>query len=239
MPPQYVTTTGEIVTVERRIKSLEPIGPKPPLPGLMKWVVNFARAAGGVFKAANIFHLLATNPAAVTVTNMAALLTQLISKWHTRMGPLINGNLADASHELVALDGSGLQTVAFPSSGITGGTSALPDNCALVLSWITTAYWRGGKFRTYMPGVLQTNCTPPFFDTITPTAETAYANAGTGLLNDVGTLSLGSSPVTMGGVSYFHKYAFRTPPVFFSFNGCKVTARIDSQRRRLGKEPLG
>jgi hypothetical protein len=238
MPVLYVTKTGEVVEVQNRLKASEPTGPRPPLPGLLKWVINIGLAAGSGYKAANIFHILAATPSAVTKTAMDALLAQLITKWHTRFGAMINGNLADTSHQLVALDGSGLESVLFPSSGITGSSSGLAANVAAVLSWQTSAYWRGGKFRTYMPGVLAANAVGSPAQSLTTAAATAYSSAGAGLATDVATLTLGSSAVHLGGVSYYSHYAFRPTPLFFTYNGCTVHTRLDSQRRRLGKEGI-
>lgn len=234
----YVSETGEIVNAASRLKQSEPTGPRPPLPGLMKWVVEFQGSLSGVtYIAANVLHVMAATPGQVTTGNMATLVPQLRTKYRARFGTLISSNWADTTHQLVALDGSGQEFPVSDAGGTTGSSSCLPPNAAVVLSWITNAYWRGGKFRTYLPGVIAANVSGGASGArLTSTAATNYANAGAGLANDVQLLTLGTSSLLLGGVSYYHHYAFRPTPLFFAFNGCATHPRVDSQRRRMGAE---
>jgi hypothetical protein len=135
-----------------------------------------------------------------------------------------------------SLGGDGIEAPNFSSVQGGGGSGALPPSCAVCLTWKASIAWRGGHPRTYLPGI--------------PSAQRGSA-AGAGLLsaftinvrNDANAYLAEMQSNTIGGahalpgfVSYFTGYAFRPVPLFFPFNTCVVHDRIDSQRRRSGKE---
>ena len=128
-----------------------------------------------------------------------------------------------ALHSSQAMTGAGAQ-----SGGIVNFLGAGP-----VVSWLSSVYWRGGKPRTYLPGVLAAETTDN--KTLTTTAVTGYNNAATNFHTAVNALSAAGITQTQHGfVSFFTGGTLRDPPVFFPINGNKVHHRMGTQRRRLG-----
>lgn len=116
--------------------------------------------------------------------------------------------------------------------GAAGG-SVQPASAAVVVSWLSGAFWRGGKPRTYIPGVSST-----FLDTnhslidgikngLITIAETLRTN-----VNGITTPAVDKS--TMGFVSYASGKVWRATPLFLPYTGAIVHDRLGSQRRRLG-----
>jgi len=117
----------------------------------------------------------------------------------------------------------------------TGSAATEVDSLAAVVSWSFPATWRGGKPRTYIPGV------PSNSFTGTNRLSATYIAA---LLTDAGTFISNMNGITVtpfGAVvfalqSFFSGNVARTPPVMFPITGAQVHPRINSQRRRLGRE---
>jgi len=127
--------------------------------------------------------------------------------------------------------GEHVQTVV---GGIVGNTPT-PANVALVLSWFASVYWRGGKPRTYLCGLPQSDLQGT--NQITAAARASFQTRAQGFMDDINSFSDTEwSSVTFGLMSFRHKKADRDPPVFFPIISSSVGARLDSQRRRLGRE---
>jgi hypothetical protein len=188
------------------------------------------------YVAANIFHLLASNPNDVTKANLDSLVTKLNTAVKNNLASQISQNYSSTLQQLVALDGSGLEsndTIAIPG---TFAQPPMPPNASVVISWTTNAYWRGGKFRTYIPGIPNTVGDSLGSGQIIPTYQTSLVAAARAFRTAVNALTFGSGLVSLGGPSYYHNYQMRPVPVFFGFNDANVHLRLDSQRRRLGRE---
>jgi hypothetical protein len=143
-----------------------------------------------------------------------------------------------------AIDNSGVSEAAVTHAVIGGGGSSpnpLPPNVAVCTGWTIAAHYRGGHPRTYWPGVPTSFITAAGDPTLTTAAITNYQTTVGGALTTFNTqlLALPFAGVlgsiatrrTTAGVG-----ACLTPPLFYSYEGCVVHARLDSQRRRLGKE---
>lgn len=106
---------------------------------------------------------------------------------------------------------------------------------AAVISWVANVYWRGGKPRTYVAGVPLsmydgTTQLKAAFQTSLDTAAGSFLTAVNALVPTPFT------SVTLSLMSFFSKKVGATRPQAFPIAGAKVGSRIDSQRRRLGKE---
>ncbi len=112
-------------------------------------------------------------------------------------------------------------------------TAPLGAQAAVVLSWLSGAYWRGGKPRTYMPGVPATmiDTNHSLSDTLKADVISAAAGFRTAI-NAIKTPAL--DLLTLGVVSYASNKQWRTTPLFLGFTGVTVHDRLASQRRRLG-----
>ena len=120
-----------------------------------------------------------------------------------------------------------------PDAPVVGGKSGtvMPLNVCIAISWTGFFRWRGGKPRQYLSGITS--------DRLANSASitTAAANELEGdALGYIAALHGSTPDTTPGFVSYHSNNVPRTPPVFFAWQGCNVHQRLDSQRRRLGKE---
>lgn len=108
-----------------------------------------------------------------------------------------------------------------------------PAQVAACISWKIAARYRGGKPRTYLAGILEAQRADTTH--FTPTAVSNWLSDASGFLAAVNGLSIGSNLVTLGCVSYYTGHALRGTGLFRPFIQVNVNARIDTQRRRLGK----
>jgi hypothetical protein len=123
--------------------------------------------------------------------------------------------------------------VAFSSPGAQTGPQIKNLSTCAVMSWLSTVYWRGGKPRTYLPGVMQASTLDD--KTLTPTAAAAYQTAGAALHTALNALTAGSITQSRHGfVSFQSGGVDRNPSKFFEITGCKVHPRLGTQRGRLG-----
>lgn len=236
LPRLYVTETGQIVQ-GTKVHPPEPSGPRPPLPGLLKFVVNYLTTGlDQTYKAANIIHAWCSDPTQVSQGNLNTLCTSLGAAWASNFNITRTPAWLITGYQLVALDGSGLEATSTASVAGTGSTNPLSPQSTVTVSWGTKAYWRGGKFRTYLPGIPGNALSTTGGAGLTATYANSCRNAGNSFLTAANVLNLGTIPIEIGGVSYFHQYAFRTPPLFLPYLTAHVHERLDSQRRRSGKE---
>jgi hypothetical protein len=170
--------------------------------------------------------------------NSAALNTlagQIATAWAS--------NLASLAPTVCELTGMAITDLTSPTSASTAVTLATPGTrtgtafsaqVAVVGSWVVNFRRRGGHWRTYLPfGVVadllnQTQWVPTFAAAV-QTGLAAFRTALNGM-------NVGGSPVTMVGVSYFDAHALRPTPLVLPIQGVAVHPRVDTQRRRLGKE---
>jgi hypothetical protein len=134
------------------------------------------------------------------------------------------------------VDGTPLNVLESTAS-LTGSGSATSGTdlaTAMTVSWNTSAYWRGGKPRTYLPvsGALST--TAKVWST---TAITAATTAVGNFRTDINALTGGTTitGTALGFVSFYSGGNLRSPPLFFSYQGFKIHPRYSHQRRRDGK----
>jgi hypothetical protein len=131
--------------------------------------------------------------------------------------------------------GTVLQSTNTSSAPGTGSATEVLDNAVCkVISWGTSVYWRGGKPRTYIPGIASADT--PDGVTIGATALGNLKTHAAGFLTAVNAITQGTiTTTTMGFVSFRSGLADRVPPVFFPFTGSTAHTRLGTQRRRLGK----
>lgn len=126
------------------------------------------------------------------------------------------------------------------TSSVTSGQDSgvtMSGGTALVVSWKTSAYYRGGHPRTYLTGIVQdrlANSKSWTAQTITDfdAGALAYRNA----INQIGLA--GSHSVTFGLLRTKSQGVDLEPPLFYPIIGHAVHGRVDSQRRRLGRETV-
>jgi hypothetical protein len=204
----------------------------PAAAGVAKIVVKQTLASVNVY---NVLHAYGGNAAGYSGADMSALATAVRSAWVTNVIPLQASTLTLT--DVVATDLSsdvGGEGTATGSTNGTGVGTALSSNVAITWSWKIANRYRGGHPRTYIAGCVQSAQTTP--NTILASAVTAHAAAAAAIRSAINAVTIGASTWQMGCVSYYKDKALRPDPIFRAFTGVSVDSRLDSQRRRLGRD---
>lgn len=215
----------------------EPKGPKPPLPGALKVQYNYTGTAGGLtFVAANVIHALISPANLVTQSLVNSISALFRGAWAANFPPSIASSWALKNTTVTAVDGSGLQGQ-FNGNDPGTATGLYPPQCAVVVTWKGAIPWRGGRPRTYLPGVPTSATSGSSQSSALATSYTsALATAAIAFINQINAFSITGGSCTFGLVSYFSRGAFRSTPLFIPLTTAVVHDRLDSQRRRSGKE---
>jgi len=182
----------------------------------------------------NIFHSSYTvqPPDAATIN---AICQAVHTAYLNAFTPLWNSTCV-----LITVDGQDLasRTAATGTYSLThpgtGTTIPMAVQVALTLSWSISDRYRGGHPRTYLPGIDGTFVTNGRL--LTTAGHTAYLNAAAGFLTNMNAMTAGGSSWRMCCVRYFSQHQLLANPLVRTITGQSVHGRIDTQRRRLGKE---
>lgn len=213
--------------------------PLPPLINAVKLIFNWVSTAGRVAK--NIMYVL-TGGGFVTSdpTKLKALANNAMG-YATGAGsiaPIISSQWTLNSVTAKDIGGTSAQAVS-DAAAVPGSVAAapLPPGDAVCISWQIAASYRGGKPRTYLPGIPTTALVSAAGSQLTTTYAASVVTAGATFM-----ASMNASTVTGGGtfqlgtVSYHHGHAVRPTPIFEQFQAAHCHERLDHQRRRSGKE---
>jgi hypothetical protein len=119
-----------------------------------------------------------------------------------------------------------------PAGGGATGI-AVDASCCMVISWASTAHWRGGHPRTYMPGINQADLATPI-KFAAPWVDTCQ-NAWNQWYNAIiGQLSPDYSSLRLGFLHRWEQKQLLATPVFYDIHTPTVKHSIGNQRRRLG-----
>lgn len=117
----------------------------------------------------------------------------------------------------------------------TGTGTAMSAATALVLSWKISRRYRGGHPRTYLIGLETANQADT--KSWSGATVTEFQEDGQDFLDGVALIAVtGSVFGELVSLSYFSAHAVRVTPVVDVIQAVAVHSRIDTQRRRLGKE---
>jgi|SRR5678809_1335152 len=187
---------------------------------------------------ANVMWCHANGDGVITVSDLEALAGDAGDLFGTHFMPsLSNASLLETTQAVLWAEGGPFEgIVATPQAG--GRTSpALPANCAAGISWKVMAHYRGGHPRTYLctPTLdVMANASQYFSSYATELASKAAAfHAG---LEELGPYGLGIDSLVHGVISFVDDGEWRTPPIFRPIVGQSVDRRLDTQRRRLGRD---
>lgn len=186
---------------------------------------------------ANVHWLRLPAGATPTSAEMNALATFVGSAWGTNVVSKMSNNvlLTSCSLSLYGPSGDLYEGVAAFSLGGANATTVFPAQCAACISWATTRGYRGGHPRSYLPGVCvgMTTTVREFSGTF---ASSLAAGANTYRTNVNGYSTAPFTSVELGTISFVRDKEWLTPPVFMSYGAAHVDPRIDTQRRRLGRD---
>lgn len=186
---------------------------------------------------ANVFWCNLSGGASASQANLDTWLNAFQAAYKTAMAPTGTTDVqyVQAKATLFQTGGTVLHSVVAMTGTGSNGTGLLNDNsAAMIISWLSAVYWRGGKPRTYLPGIKGTDVTSG--KTIASGIKNTLNTAGGGFLTAVNALSAGGiSATALGFVSFRSGNADRPSPLFFPITGHTVHSRLGTQRRRLGR----
>lgn len=207
-----------------------------PPAGSLRFAVSGVAPGGAAW--ANVYWI-STTVAAPTSAQMNTMAASLYTDWKSAYQALMGDDwtitLAKATYYGTApyvITGEHIAT----DVGTVGAASLIPDQVTAVIGWTVATTWRGGKPRTYFPGIVShTNLldNAHMNSTLVGYLETA----GTAWMTAVNAYT--TSPfltMTLGTIRFFSAGAPLSPPVFLPYTGNFVHSRIGTMRKRLGRE---
>lgn len=206
-----------------------------PPAGSLRFAVSGVAPGGGAW--ANTFWI-ATTVATPTTAQMNTIASSLYSSWKTAWQGLLGDDWTITLAKATYYGASGYVIVGedIVTDVGTGSGNAFTDQVTAVVSWLVATTWRGGKPRTYFPGILTTG---DLLDNahINSTLVTALEGAGTAWMTAVNAFT--SAPLTsatLGTIRFFSGGVPLGTPVFLPYAGVFVHNRVATMRRRLGRE---
>lgn len=177
----------------------------------------------------------------LTQATLDAVSTAIRTAWVANMAPRYITNSG-----LVSVEVTDLTTrTSLQSTDVVGGlgtdaTAGGSAATAICISLVNGKRYRGGHPRQYLSGVNASAYTSG--KTLSGTVITNYKNSFTAFINAINALTNGGTTWAVSSVGFYHKVngvqAYRVPPEVLPITGIKVHNRIDTQRRRLGKETV-
>lgn len=175
-------------------------------------------------------------PSPMSAADLNAIATGVRNAWNTNFASLFNTATNYTIFEVTDL-GSQTGLVEQNTTVVTGTKGAaanLSVATAVVISWKTAYHYRGGHARTYLPMGLASDILAG--NQLLGTTQTATSTAATAFLVALNAITLSTGQFVFAALSYHTKLAVRPTPLPMPITGAVVHNRIDSQRRRLGKE---
>jgi hypothetical protein len=217
--------------------------PLPPINSVLKLSLQYKCSSSAVIAAANVLHLqYPSSISAFTATDCVAVANGSFTWWLAHFAPSICASYTLNQVVVTAVDGSGVQGISTHAAAAgTLAETALPPQCSKCISWVGAPAYRGGKPRTYLPGASTLDILPGT-STLVAARCTTLKTAAVAALGDVGWTTIGGVTGQLGTVSYVKKSLVPEPPhrrpvpLFWAYLSANVHERIDSQRRRSGKE---
>lgn len=215
-----------------------PLGPLPDAAQIIQYVMSGTKN-GYLFANVGYLQYAGTAPA---VSDLNAIGTAIGNAWGTNYGPLCGASVTMNSVSLVDLTSRGAaisSVTGLAKVGSRAGTD-VPNNVAAVISWKINRRYRGGHPRTYLPAGMQADITTGrLWTTAFQTAVTAAAGAFRTALNGTTYSGATMKMVSMGFFTHdptTHRPVYIIPPVPYTIQSGLAHGRVDTQRRRLGKE---
>jgi hypothetical protein len=182
----------------------------------------------------NTHYLQYTGPAP-TVANLDTVAGAIASAWTADIAPLCISGVTVTDIDTTDLTNA-FAAQASTSEALVGTRSGTPLTvaAACVVSWKINFRFRGGHPRTYLPAGVVADVTSgrlwtSGFVTAVNAAEAAFLAA-------LNAISVGGATYKMVSVSYTANKLLRVTPQITTINSATTHGRVDTQRRRLGKE---
>lgn len=216
------------------------MSPRPPLANTIRLETNWQNAVGR--QSHNIAFALVSGTATFSdpafLSGVADALLSAFQAAPHPTAPQISNTTTLLS--VTASDNTGGSEATGTSLGTgmpgTNSGAALPPQVAVCYSWQIAARYRGGKPRWYIPGIPQTALITIGDSQLSSGYSTSSELAANSLLQSFNSAIVLTHSLVLGTISYFSGGALRGTPLFRPFVSAKVHSRLDSQRRRSGKE---
>lgn len=212
-----------------------PTGPRPD-PPTRCCKLTFSGDLDG-YPWANVMWLYFTGSGEITLSALEAVADACSSSYGSRFAGQLAESWELTSTQLV-LYSTGDEPLEAQSLLVQAGTNDIvpaPMNVALCISWHIAPHYRGGHPRNYICGLGGNQiANPTTWESSTLLAFDAAAAAFHGDLESI--TQDGIASTEHGVVSFVRDGDWRTPPVFYRIQQGHVDSRIDSQRRRLGRD---
>lgn len=214
------------------------LGPLPHVPQMLKLRYLWALSN---HTGVNVFHISYTG-SIPDATTMGAILTQIATLTTTNIKPLVNQAVSLTTIEATDISSPTgiLSTVAGFGTGTVMSGAPLADNTAACVSFLTNLHYRGGHPRMYLPGQQTVNTTNT--SSWTPGWVTTVQNGMIAWRSAINSMTGTNAPFQLQWVSYYTHDANHNPiyhpggPQPYPVLNFRLHTRIDSQRKRLGKE---
>jgi len=201
-------------------------------PGIAK-IVLVQSMAGVTIN--NVLHATSQVTTPTAVGDLQTLANTVRSSWVTNVIPLQSNSLTLTDCVVTDLTNDTGASATSTGSNVGGlASAASPANTAVCWSWKISNRYRGGHPRTYIAGLAQANVLNA--NTLTAAHVTAHAAAAAAVRTAVNALVIGATTWQLCCVSYYKNKALRPVGINFIYTGVSVDSRIDSQRRRLGRD---
>jgi hypothetical protein len=204
----------------------------PFVPGVAKIVVKQTQDGVPVY---NIFHADGGAGTGWTTTELNALATAVKNSWQSNFLVYQHAGL-----QLVDVTAIDLASDTGPQATVTSGVfgtltgTKLSANAAACISWKIARRYRGGHPRTYVgggvPGQLSTA------NTWTTTVTSSWKTSALALRTAINAVTTSAGSAKMSCVHYYRNGALLAVPLVSQITDAVVDDRVDSQRRRLGRD---
>lgn len=204
----------------------------PFVPGVAKIIVKQYIGSENMY---NIFHADGGAGTGWTATELAALATAVRNAWQSNFciyQTNVSG-LTDVTAIDLASDTGPQSTVTSTTIGSLTGTP-LSANAAACLSWKIARRYRGGHPRTYVGGATPAQLNGP--NSWTSLVQSSWVTSGLALRTAINGVTTSAGNARMCTVHYYRNKALLAVPLVSEITGLTVDSRVDSQRRRLGRD---
>lgn len=172
-----------------------------------------------------------------TTAELTTVCNDVISAWTAHWSAVCPTDVALTAVEIADIasaTGASAEVVA-ATGGIRVG-APMTNQVSCVVSWKINLRYRGGHPRSYLPaGVAADVLTQRLWTTA---FVNEMASAAQGFHAALNAITVGANSMAMVAVSYFTNHVLRPTPLVLPITNEVVHDRIDTQRRRLGKETV-
>jgi hypothetical protein len=194
---------------------------------------------GGDTPIANTFWVRNGNAQVPTVATLDSLALWLGNAYVAAFLPQLSNALVITNCDAYYYGTAGIAVASSRPITGTGGKAgvALPANVALAVGWQVSTRYRGGHPRTYLVGPASDRLVggrrflQAYIDGVRDSANSFHAQIDAYVSGELSGLHLGI-------VSFVNRKEWRSPPIFRDFvpGGAHADTRVDSMRRRLGRD---